>query len=208
MKNWIGRTWLRVAGWELVGEAPKEKRYVIIAAPHTSNWDLPFMLAASYIYDLPMHWMGKDTLFKPPFGWFMKALGGIAIDRSRPGGAVGQFVSHFEDLAADDVPFVLSVPAEGTRSKRDFWKSGFYHIAAGANVPIALSFLDWKTKRTGIGAVIWPSGDLKADMDRIREFYAGMEGRFPEKFTAPLLREEQASGEVALGQEQKLAQAG
>ena len=66
MKSWIGRTWLRVAGWELIGEAPKEKRYVLIAAPHTSNWDLPFMLACSYIYDLPLHWMGKDSLFKPP----------------------------------------------------------------------------------------------------------------------------------------------
>ena len=167
MKKWIGNTWLRVSGWTLEGEAPKEPRYVLIAAPHTSNWDLPFMLACAYVYDLPMHWMGKDTLFKPPFGWFMSFLGGIAIDRSKPGGAVGQFAERFQELADAGEAFVLSVPAEGTRGKKEFWKSGFYHIAVAAKVPIALSYLDWKTKRTGIGEMIYPSGDVKADMDRI-----------------------------------------
>lgn len=192
MKKWIGHTWLRVAGWTLEGSAPTEQRYVLIAAPHTSNWDLPFMLACSYIYDLPMHWMGKDTLFKPPLGWLLKPLGGIAIDRSKPGGVVAQFVDRFNEMAAKGEGFVLAVPAEGTRGKQAHWKSGFYHIASAANVPIALSYLDWKTKRTGIGRMIYPSGDIKADMDLIRAFYAGMEGRFPGQFTAPLLREEQA----------------
>ena len=196
MKQWIGKTWLRVAGWKLEGEAPKEKRYVLIAAPHTSNWDLPFMLACSYIYELPMHWMGKDTLFKPPLGWLLTPLGGLAIDRSKPGGVVQQLTERFAELAKDDVGFVLAVPAEGTRGKKEMWKSGFYHIARSANVPIALSYLDWKTKRTGIGKVLYPSGDIKADMDLIRAFYAGMEGRFPGKFTPPLLREELADAQA------------
>lgn len=190
MKKWIGNTWLRVAGWKLEGEAPAEKRYVLIAAPHTSNWDLPFMLACSYIYELPMHWMGKDTLFKPPLGWLLAPLGGFAIDRSKAGGVVQQMTERFADLAANDEGFVLAVPAEGTRGKKPMWKSGFYHIARSANVPIALSYLDWKTKRTGIGKVIHPSGDIQADMDQIRAFYEGMEGRIPGQFTPPLLREE------------------
>lgn len=192
MKKWIGKTWLRVAGWTLEGSAPTEQRYVLIAAPHTSNWDLPFMLACSYIYDLPMHWMGKDTLFKPPLGWLLKPLGGIPIDRTKAGGVVAQFVDRFAEMATSGEGFVLAVPAEGTRGKKAHWKSGFYHIASAANVPIALSFLDWKTKRTGIGLMIYPSGDIKADMDLIRAFYAGMEGRFPGQFTPPILREELA----------------
>ena len=190
MKKWIGKTWLRVAGWTLEGEAPTEKRYVLIAAPHTSNWDLPFMLACSYIYDLPMHWMGKDSLFKAPLGWLLTPLGGLPIDRTKPGGVVQQLTERFADLAERDEAFVLAVPAEGMRSKKPMWKSGFYHIARSANVPIALSYLDWKTKRTGIGKVMRPSGDIKADMDQIRAFYAGMEGKFPGEFTPPLLREE------------------
>ena len=197
MKKWIGQTWLRAAGWTLEGSAPTEQRYVLIAAPHTSNWDLPFMLACSYIYDLPMHWMGKDTLFKPPLGWLLKPLGGIAIDRSKPGGVVAQFVDRFSEMAKNGEGFVLAVPAEGTRGKQSHWKSGFYHIASAANVPIALSYLDWKTKRTGIGRMIYPSGDIKADMDLIRAFYAGMEGRYPGQFTPPLLREELAGDKDA-----------
>ena len=197
LKKWIGHTFIKAAGWKLEGEAPTAPRYVVIAAPHTSNWDLPFMLAASYIYDMPMHWMGKHTLFKPPYGPFMKWLGGVPIDRSAPGGAVGQFVDVFQEMADRDERWVLSVPAEGTRSLREFWKSGFYHIAAGANVPIALSYLDWGTKTTGIGKMLIPSGDLDADMDEIRAFYAGMQGKFPDRFTAPLLREESSVREGA-----------
>ena len=96
------------------GGKPPVDKAVLIAAPHTSNWDLPFMLACSYIYDLPMHWMGKDTLFKPPLGWLLKPLGGIAIDRSKPGGVVAQFVDRFSEMAKNGEGFVLAVPAEGT----------------------------------------------------------------------------------------------
>lgn len=198
MKKWIGHAWIKAAGWKLKGEAPTAPRYVVIAAPHTSNWDLPFMLAASYIYDMPMHWMGKHTLFKPPFGVFLHWLGGIAIDRTFPGGAVAQFVEVFKDKEAAGERWVLSVPAEGTRSLREFWKSGFYHIAVGANVPIALSYLDWGTKTTGIGKMLYPSGDIDADMDEIRAFYEGMQGKFPDQFTAPILREE--SGATTSGE--------
>ncbi|MFW2390139.1 MAG: lysophospholipid acyltransferase family protein [Polyangiales bacterium] len=189
IKRWIGNTFLRVAGWEKRGERPPVDRYVIIAAPHTSNWDMPFMLAAAFVYDIPVRWMGKHTLFKAPFGPFFKALGGIPIIRHRPGGVVGQMVEHF----ANNESLVLMVPAEGTRSHVDYWKSGFYHIARGANVPVVLSFLDFGKKVTGIGPAIELTGDYTADMDKIREFYSGMQGLHPEKVGVMRLREEDAA---------------
>ena len=161
-------------------------RYVIIAAPHTSNWDMPFMLAMAFVYDIPVKWMGKHTLFKAPFGPFFKRLGGIPIVRHRPGGVVGQMVEHFENNEA----LVLMVPAEGTRSRVDYWKSGFYHIARGADVPVVLSYLDASTKVGGIGPAVELTGDFRADMDKIRGFYSGMEGFRPEKAGVIRLREE------------------
>lgn len=186
IKQLIGNTFLRVAGWKKSGERPSVDRYVIIASPHTSNWDMPFMLAAAFVYDIPVRWMGKHTLFKRPFGPFFKALGGIPIVRHRPGGVVGQMVEHF----ANNESLVLMVPAEGTRSHVDYWKSGFYHIARGANVPVVLSFLDFGTKVTGMGPTIDLTGDYTADMDKIREFYSGMQGLHPEKVGVIRLREE------------------
>lgn len=159
---------------------------VVIAAPHTSNWDLPFMLAFAWTCQLKVRWLGKHTLFKPPWGPFMRFLGGIAIDRRAPRGTVGQLVDQF----GDDQPLVLAVPPEGTRKGGDFWKSGFYHIARGLEVPIAMSYLDYGRKRGGFGPLVHPSDDLKADMDRIRAFYTGITPARPELFRVPRLREE------------------
>jgi len=192
LKQWIGKAFLRVAGWKTDGAPPADNRYVIIAAPHTSNWDMPFMLAMAFIHDIPVRWMGKHTLFKAPFGSFFKRLGGIPIVRHRPGGVVGQMVEHFENNES----LVLMVPAEGTRSHVDYWKSGFYHIARGANVPVLLSYLDVAKKVGGIGPAIELTGDFGADMDKIREFYAGMQGFRPENIGVIRLREEDVEAVV------------
>ncbi len=186
LKQWIGKAFLRVAGWKTDGERPAQDRYVIIAAPHTSNWDLPFMLAMAFVYDIPVKWMGKHTMFEAPFGPFFEWLGGIPIVRHRPGGVVGQMIEHFENNES----LVLMVPAEGTRSHVDYWKSGFYHIARSADVPVILSFLDFGKKVGGIGPAIDITGDFRADMDKIREFYGGKEGFRPENVGVIRLREE------------------
>lgn len=186
LKRWIGKAFLRVAGWKTEGERPGLDRYVIIAAPHTSNWDMPLMLAMAFVYDIPVRWMGKHTLFKPPFGSFFKRLGGIPIVRHRPGGVVEQMVEHFDDSDA----LVLMVPAEGTRGHVDYWKSGFYHIARSADVPVILSYLDYGTKVGGIGPAVELSGDVRADMDKIRAFYAGKQGLRPDNVGRVRIREE------------------
>ncbi len=193
LKRWIGQSFLRVAGWKVVGDRPPVDRYVIIAAPHTSNWDMPFMLAFAFVYDIPVRWMGKHTLFEEPYGKFFRWLGGIAIVRSRPGGVVAQMVEQFEN----DESLVLMVPAEGTRSRVDYWKSGFYHIARGADVPVVLSFLDFGKKEGGIGPTIKMTGDITADMDKIRSFYADKQGFRPSKAGVIRLREEDVDELVA-----------
>jgi len=192
LKQWIGKAFLRVAGWKTEGERPAADRYVIIAAPHTSNWDMPFMLAMAFVYDIPVRWMGKHTLFKAPFASFFKRLGGIPIVRHRPGGVVGQMVEHFENNDS----LVLMVPAEGTRSHVDYWKSGFYHIARGADVPVVLSYLDVSKKVGGIGPALALTGDFGADMDKIREFYSEMQGFRPENIGVIRLREEDVEAVV------------
>ena len=193
LKQWIGKTFLRIAGWKADGERPAVDRYVIIAAPHTSNWDMPFMLAMAFVYDIPVKWMGKHTLFKAPFGPFFKRLGGIPIVRHRPGGVVGQMVEHFENNDS----LVLMVPAEGTRSHVDYWKSGFYRIARSADVPVILSYLDVGKKVGGIGPAVTLTGDISADMDKIRDFYSGMQGFHPENVGVIRLREEDVEEVVA-----------
>lgn len=186
LKRWIGQAFLRAAGWKMDGERPALDRYVIIAAPHTSNWDLPFMLAMAFVYDMPVRWMGKHTLFKPPFGPFFKRMGGMPIVRHCPGGVVGQMIEYFKENDS----LVLMVPAEGTRSHVDYWKSGFYHIARGADVPVVLSYLDFSKKTGGIGPAVHLTGDYRADMDKIRAFYADKKGHRPENVGVIRLREE------------------
>lgn len=188
LKRLIGRGFLSAAGWKMTGERPSVDRYVMIAAPHTSNWDLPFMLAMAFVYDIPVRWMGKHTLFSPPWGRLFKRLGGIPIVRHRAGGVVEQMVRHFEQNES----LVLMVPAEGTRSHVEYWKSGFYHIARAANVPVVLSYLDFGTKTGGIGPSVQLTGDIVADMDKIRAFYAGIRGLRPHNVGVIRLREEDA----------------
>lgn len=152
-----------------------DPKLVVIAAPHTTNWDLPIMLAVAIYYRVRLRWMGKDSLFKGPFGWLMHALGGIPVDRSKSNNAVAQMVARYNEADA----LLVAIPPEGTRAKTRYWKTGFYHIANGAGVPIALGFLDYARKVGGIGSVLQPTGDYDADLERIKEFYADVKGKYP-----------------------------
>jgi len=186
MKRGFARWVLTVLGWKIDGIPPVERRFVLIAAPHTSNWDFPLMLLYAAAFGLKIKWLAKDSLFWPPLGWFMRFMGGIPVERHHKKHLVHGMKETFD--AADEL--VLAVPVEGTRALAQFWKSGFYHIAQGAGVPIVPSYLDYGRKRGGFGPPLTPTGDLSRDMDVFRAFYAPMAGKFPELFGPIRLREE------------------
>jgi 1-acyl-sn-glycerol-3-phosphate acyltransferase len=177
---------LRVTGWRAEGHKPVSRRYVLIAAPHTSNWDLAFLLAFAQLYGIRVSWMGKHTLFRGPMGWVMRRLGGIPVRRDRSSDLVSQLAAVIDGSDA----IALTVPAEGTRGYTPYWKSGFYHIARTAGVPIVPSFLDYSRRVGGFGPEIIPTGEVGDDMDEIRAFYAGKQGRFPELMGEIRLKEE------------------
>ncbi len=187
LKHGLARIFLLFTRWRFEGEIPSFPRYVLIAAPHTTNWDLVHMLALGWLKDIRVHWMGKHTLFKPPWGWFMRWLGGLPIDRRAPGNMVEQAADKLR--AADRM--VLVVPPEGTRSKRPYWKSGFYFIAKLAAVPVVMGFLDYSRRVGGLGPRMEPTDDVVADMDVVRGFYHAGMARHPDKFTVPRLRAEE-----------------
>lgn len=166
---------LRWSGWTVEGRLdPLAARSVVIGAPHTSNWDLPWTLMTAYALDLNLYWMGKDSLFKPPFGPLMRWLGGIAVDRSRSTGLVAASVAA---LQSADGPVQLAVPPAGTRSDTVAWKTGFHFIARGAGVPIVLAYMDYGQRRVGLGPLFWPTDDVEGDIRKIRAFYEPMRGR-------------------------------
>ena len=167
----------RLTGWRTEGGPPPDERFVLIAAPHTSNWDAVIMLVAARIYDLPLAWFVKDSWFKFPLGRLMRALGGVPIDRSAPHGVVEQAVERLQQ----DGRLALAVPPEGTRGHAPHWKSGFYHIARGAKVPIVLGYIDYGRKVAGLGPAFVPTGDIDADFEVFRKFYGHIKARFPNK---------------------------
>jgi len=173
----ISLFYLKIFGWKVEGQLPEHPRYVIIAAPHTSNWDMPITLFLAFALRIKCYWMGKESLFRRPFGGIMRWLGGLPIDRSKSNNVVEQSVKAF----AGQERLVIIIPPEGTRKQVSYWKTGFYHIAHGAQVPIVLGFIDYKRKAGGIGPVVWPTGDIEADMRTIQGFYAAVSGKYPEK---------------------------
>lgn len=170
---------LKLSGWKLQGMPPKEPKYVLIGVPHTSNWDFPLGLAIAFVYRLDMHWMGKDSLFKSWRGPIMRWMGGIPIDRLSSNNVVAQTIEAFN--VSDRL--VVAIPPEGTRSKVDKWKTGFYYIALGAKVPIALGFLDYKRKAGGFLSSFHPTGDADKDIVAIRAYYTGISGKYSENTT-------------------------
>jgi 1-acyl-sn-glycerol-3-phosphate acyltransferase len=173
---------LKIAGWRIEGELPPgAHKCVLIAAPHTSNWDLPYTLMTAFVLRLHPYWMGKASIFKPPFGPVMRWLGGIAVDREQSNNLVAASVAA---LKAADGPVQLIVPPEGTRRATTRWKTGFYFIAVGAQVPVLLAYMDYAEKRAGLGPVFTPTGDLERDMAAIKAFYAPFKGKNPRQFDA------------------------
>ncbi len=175
LKAFIGRNFLRYHGWDVQGGPPGVKKAVVVAAPHTSNWDWPFTIAVAWALGVEMRWVGKHTLFKRPWGTFMRFCGGISVDRKNSKNFVQSVVSV---LDAHDELFLVIAP-EGTRSKTSRWKTGFYHMARGANVPVVLGFLDYQRKVGGMGELFYPSGDLEKDAEHLRAFYKDIVGTCP-----------------------------
>lgn len=171
----IARAILRIMGWQTHVIPPRTSRYLLIGAPHTSNWDLLFMMLLMASEQIPIRWMGKDTLFKGPLGIFMRSIGGIPVNRRKRTRLVDQIAEIFDEH--EDM--IIGIAPEGTRSKTNHWRSGFYYIALKANVPIVMAYMDFSSKLCGLGPSFMPSGDIHADFEIIREFYSGMTGKNP-----------------------------
>ncbi len=185
--GWLARfvRWLMVGfwqrgGWTVVGEAPPFEKYVLIAVPHTSNWDFPNLLGLTDELGMRVHFMAKSSLFRWPFGTFLRQTGGVPVDRAAAQDMVEQMAAEF----ARRDRFVLTIAAEGTRNAVGKWRTGFYRIAVAAGVPIVCGFMDYGRRRGGIGPVIHPTGDYDADMQVAYDFYRDMIPKHPEGYRA------------------------
>ena len=180
----VGRLLFRMTGWRPEGNLPDQARLVIIAAPHSSNWDFIHGIALVFAMRLDARFIGKASLFRGPLGPLMKWLGGIPVDRTRPEGVVEDAVASFRERSG----LLLALAPEGTRKPVDKWKSGFYRIALRAGVPIVPGFFDNARRRVGFGAPLIPTGDAEADIARLRAFYAPIlrrDGRSPPASSPP-----------------------
>ncbi|MFM9935276.1 MAG: lysophospholipid acyltransferase family protein [Novosphingobium sp.] len=167
----------RANGWRAVGTPPPGGRYVIIAAPHTSNWDFVYFLGLVNELGIDANFMAKDSLFRWPMGGFMRDMGGISIDRSARRNVVDAMIGEF----ARRDRFALTIAPEGTRSAVQQWRTGFYHIALGAGVPLVLGMMDYAKRIGGLGPTIMPTGDYKADMQQVAEIYRSVTPKHPER---------------------------
>ncbi|HEB28528.1 MAG TPA: glycerol acyltransferase [Porticoccus sp.] len=170
--RWLSIVIMKLVGWRIVGKQPTDPKYILIAVPHTSNWDFPLFILLAFILRFDAHWMGKAALFPFPIKRLMIWLGGIPIDRSKKHNVVEQMVDYFASV--DQLTVVI--PPEGTRSKVDRWKTGFYHIALQAKIPLILGFVDGDTRQIGFGPKFMPTGDMDADLKEIQAFYANKRG--------------------------------
>ncbi len=157
----------RLRGWRLEGARPAARRFVIVGAPHTSNWDFVFFIGTTHHFGITPRFMGKQSLFRWPLRRFMFDMGGVPVDRAKRGNYAEAMVAAF--AAHDD--FALVIAAEGTRSAVGKWRSGFWHIARGAGVPVVPAWVDHEAMTGGLGPEIMPSDDFDADMARLAEFY-------------------------------------
>ena len=168
----VARVGLRLSGWRVEGQFPADSRYVLIGAPHTSNWDFPLALGVCFACNVKIYWMGKSSLFRGLAGPVMRWLGGIPVNRDKPGGLVGQMITAF----GRQPELVLAIPPEGTRSRVSEWKTGFYYITQRAGVPVLPVYVDGARKVVGIAPLFYPTGDLEGDLPKIRAIYAGKQG--------------------------------
>jgi 1-acyl-sn-glycerol-3-phosphate acyltransferase len=169
----LGTAVLRVLGWRIEGVIPDVPKLVLIAAPHTSNWDFVVGIAGKLALRLHVMWLGKDSLFKPPFGRIMRTLGGVPVDRAASHDVVRQVVDEF----ARRERMILGLAPEGTRKPVPRWRTGFYHIAHGAGVPIVPVALNWADRAIQIGQPFTTTGNVDADIDELRRRFSGIRGR-------------------------------
>lgn len=177
----VARALFKIGGWTVVGGLPDSRKAVLIAAPHTSNWDGFWAIVYRTFIGLEVHWFAKESMFWFPLGNLLRAFGAMPLNRTRAGSAVTEAIAAFDE----NETFYLGLAPEGTRGKTRGWKSGFYRIAEGANVPVVFGFLDYGNKRLGLGPTLTLTGDKDADMTICRSFYASISGHCPEK-TCPV----------------------
>lgn len=177
LMRWVSLIFFRLTGWKEEGQRPDITRYVIIAAPHTSNWDFVYTMCLAFILRIKPLIMMKGTWFRWPLGPFFRWLGALPIDRAKSHNVVAQSIEAFQA----NPHMVMLVPPSGTRRQVMYWKTGFYYIARGAHVPIVLGYLDYRRKAGGIGPIVHPTGNIEADMKTIRNFYADIPGKFPHR---------------------------
>lgn len=184
MKKILAFTVLKLLGWTTVNKLPKEKKYLIVGAPHTSNWDFLYFILLVWTTDIKIHWIAKHTLFKGTFGKIFKLMGGIPINRQVHSNSIQQMVEEFNKREN----FVVAIAPEGTRSKAEYWKTGFYYIASQANVPIVLGFIDYSRKTVGFADTLYPSGNIEEDMKTIKNFYKNKIGKHPSRHSEVRLK--------------------
>jgi 1-acyl-sn-glycerol-3-phosphate acyltransferase len=177
----VARFLLWLGGWTVVGDVPTVHKAVVIAAPHTSNWDGFWAIVFKVSLRIEIRWFVKDTMFWFPLGSVLRFFGGIPLNRSRARSAVSEAIAAFDEYET----FYFGLAPEGTRSKTKGWKSGFYRIAEGANVPVVLAFLDYGAKRLGFGPTVTLTGERDADLEVLRSFYESIGGRWPDQ-TSPI----------------------
>jgi 1-acyl-sn-glycerol-3-phosphate acyltransferase len=177
----VARFLLWLGGWTVVGGVPNIRKAVLIAAPHTSNWDGFWAVVFKVYIGMDIHWFIKDSMFWFPMSSLLRINGAIPLDRKRARSAVAQAIAAFDE----NEDFYFGLAPEGTRSKTPGWKSGFYRIAEGANVPVVLGYLDYGKKQLGLGPAVTLTGDRDTDLAVIGSFYSSISGRWPEK-TCPI----------------------
>ena len=182
MSRAFGRALLAALGWRVAGNLPDIPKGVIIVAPHTTNWDFVVGIAAKFALGLRASWLGKHTLFRPPFGAFMRWLGGIPVVRSSSHDVVAQSVERF----AERERLMLGISPEGTRKAVEKWRTGFYYIARGAGVPIIPVAFDWSRHTLVVGPIVTPGDDMEADLRALGAFFAPARGRRGELTPPPL----------------------
>ena len=173
------RFFFRLFGWRVIGRLPDIPKYIIVGAPHTSNWDFVIFLGLALCLRGDVRYIGKAELFRGPFGGFFRWCGGYPVDRSKPQGLVEQMANAFRE----NVRFVLTITPEGTRHKVQEWKTGFYHIAKRAGVPIVTGYVDSVTKTCGIGPTFQLTEDMEADIKSIQSFFADKVGIHPHRMS-------------------------
>ncbi|HSL43577.1 MAG TPA: lysophospholipid acyltransferase family protein [Anaerolineales bacterium] len=175
--HYLAKISMRLLGWRIDGKLPDIPKFVLIGAPHTSNWDFLLFLGVIFSLRANVHFMGKAEMFRFPVGWFFRFCGGVPVDRKKSTGLVEQMVN----ICNESEKFILTIAPEGTRHQVTEWKRGFYHIAKNAGIPIVMAIVDGRDKTVRIGQVFHPTEDMEADLKTIKGYFEGVVGIHPRR---------------------------